>query len=114
MADESDERTAQVGVGAVLYDLRVPERRECCSEGGRCLWHVTDILESVTHGGKEYVLWDGSHTARKYVHEEDLLYDGMFEPAGWQFPVGMKPAYHLTRNCGVHDNHDMMLEANRP
>lgn len=102
-----------VGRGAVLYDTRDADRRECCRQGGRCLWHVTSVYEDVDSGHRLYEVWDGTHTVRKYVNGGDLLYDGMFVPAGWSFPAGLKPTYHLTRNVGVHDNHDLMLEANR-
>jgi hypothetical protein len=102
-----------VGPGAVLYDERPPKRRPCCSEGGRCLWHVTSVYEDIENGDRLYELWDGTHTVREYVHGDDLLYDGMFTPAGWQHPTGRKPTYHLTRKCDVYDTHDLMIEANR-
>jgi hypothetical protein len=102
-----------VEAGAVLYDTRPPELRPCCTEGGRCLWHVTSVYEDVDSGHRLYEVWDGTHTVREYVLGGDLLYDGMFVPAGWSFPIGLKPTYHLTRNVGVHDTHDRMLEANR-
>lgn len=97
--------------GAVLYDTREPHRRPCCSEGGRCLAHVTSVYEDIETGEVLYEVWDGTHTTRQYVLGPDLL--SLYEPAGWQFPTSRKPTYHLTRNVGVHDNHDRMLEANR-
>lgn len=108
-----DRHADAVGHGAVLYDTRPPERRECCSEGGRCLWHVTEVFEETESGDILYHIWDGTATVDKWIREDDLLYDGMFEPAGWRFPVGLKPTYFLTREIGVHDNHDLMLKANR-
>jgi hypothetical protein len=103
-----------VGRGAVLYDTRPPERRPCCSsEGGRCLWHVTNVYEDVDTGYRLYEVWDGTHTVREYVNEGDLLYPGMFVPAGWQCPVGTKPTYLITRRLGVRDTHDRMMEATR-
>lgn len=100
-----------VGRGAVLYDTRDPARRPCCSLGGRCLHHVVGVFEETTTGTVYYRIEDGTHTTREWVHEDDL--PALFEPAGWQFPPGRKPTYHLTRTCDVHDNHDLMLEANR-
>lgn len=101
----------RIGVGAVLYDTREPKQRTCCCEGGRCLWHVTNVYESVVDGDTLYDVCCGTHTSQEYIHGEDLGW--MFDPAGWQWPVGRKPTYHLTRTVGVHDNHDLMLEANR-
>jgi hypothetical protein len=111
-ARERDVRDSSppVGEGAVLYDTRDPDRRPCCSEGGRCLFHVTEVWTD-TDGFVMYEVWDGTHTVREYVHKGDLKW--MFEPAGWSWPVGMKPTYHLTRQCEVYDSHDRMLEANR-
>jgi len=102
-----------VGPGAVLYDERPPKRRPCCSDGGRCLWHVTSVYEDIESGDRLYELWDGTHTTREYVLGDDLLCERMFTPAGWQYPTGLKPTYHLTRNCDVYDTHDLMIEANR-
>lgn len=101
----------EVGVGAVLYDDRPADRRECCSDGGRCLWHVTEVYRPVSGSEPLVELWDGTATCRKYILQSDLL--DLFTPAGWQFPTSLKPTYHLTRNCGVHDTHDLMLEVNR-
>lgn len=114
----SDTRTKHdvvqsIGAGAVLYDNREPSRRSCCSEGGRCLWHVTNVYEDVDTGYRLFEVWDGTHTVREYINGGDLLGRRMFELAGWQYPTGSKPTYHLTRDVGVHDNHDIMLEANR-
>lgn len=100
-----------VGPGAVMYDTRAADRRECCREGGRCLWHVTEVYEPVSGGDRLVELWDGTHTVRTRVLEPDAL--SMFVPAGWCWPTGLKPTYHLSRTVGVHDNHDLMLEANR-
>ncbi|WP_058997809.1 hypothetical protein [Haloarcula sp. CBA1127] len=92
-----------LGVGAVLYNDRpdAPEDR-------RDLWHVTTRL--VDHDGSDhfYVLWDGTHTRRRFVRIEDVLAD--FAPAGWCWPTGRKPLYHLTRNCGVDDPDDLMTD----
>lgn len=105
------DRQPTVGRGAVLYDTRDPERRPCCREGGRCLFHVTGVYREVETGELRYEVWDGTHTVREWVHGDDLL--AIFDPAGWRWPVGEKPTYWLTRACEVHDNHDLMLEANR-
>jgi hypothetical protein len=90
-----------LGVGAVLYNDRpdAPEDR-------RDLWHVTTRL--VDHDGSDhfYVLWDGSHTRRRFVRRDDILAD--YAPAGWCWPPSKKPLYHLTRNCGVDDPADIM------
>jgi hypothetical protein len=106
-----EQAAPQVGKGAVLYDTRDPEQRPCCSMGGRCLAHVTRVYEEIEHGDRLYVVWDGTHTTREHVSEERLL--AAFERAGWRWPVALKPTYHLTRQVGVHDNHDLMLEANQ-
>lgn len=97
------------GLGAVLYDTREPHRRPCCSDGGRCLHHITGVWTD-TDGHRMYEIWDGTHTTREYVLEGDM---SMFDPAGWSFPVGLKPTYHLTRECGVYDSHDLMHPENR-
>ena len=97
-----------VGAGAVLYDTREANRRPCCSEGGRCLAHVTTVYEGRDGRGLLYEVWDGTHTTREYVNGGDLL--AMYEPAGWSLPYGTKPTYHLTRHCGVRDHHDRMQE----
>jgi len=97
-----------VARGAVLYDVRDPNRRSCCSRGGRCLAHVTGVYEETTHGEVYYQVWDGTHTTMEWVHEDDLLYDGMFEPAGWSYDTSRKPTYFLTRELGVEDHHDAM------
>lgn len=107
----TNSHSVNVGVGAVLYDDRAADRRECCRQGGRCLWHVTELYEPVDGSDRLIELWCGTHTSRKYVIEPDLL--DMFVPAGWSWPTGRKPTYHLTRTVKVHDNHDLMLEANR-
>lgn len=120
--EQSGQRTARysdpisdpggwVGRGAVLYDMRPADRRPCCREGGRCLAHVTGVYEETSTGGVYYKIEDGTHTTLEWVHQDDVL--ALFEPAGWSFPAHKKPTYHLTRNVGVHDNHDLMLEANR-
>jgi len=100
-----------VGPGAILYDTRPPDRRPCCSEGGRCIAHITAVYEDVDTGNRLYEVWDGTHTTRERLHEPALL--SAYEAAGWQWPTGRKPTYHLTRNCGVYDHHDLMLEENR-
>ena len=104
----------EVGRGAVLYDLRPPARRRCCRlDHGRHLHHVTAVYEDVDTGGVLYEVWDGTHTTREYILGEDLLYEGMFEPAGWTCPVGMKPTYLLTRRHGVRDDHDRMQRVSK-
>lgn len=107
------DRTESIGSGAVLYDTREPEHRPCCSRGGRCLWHVTNVYEDVDSGYRLFEVWDGTHTAREYVIDGDLLYPGMFELAGWQCPPGVKPTYLLTRQHGVRDHHDRMQKVVR-
>lgn len=100
-----------VGRGAVLYDLRPPERRRCCAQDpARHLHHVTAVYEDVDTGQRLYEVWDGTHTTREYILGDDLLYDGMFEPAGWSCNVGMKPTYLLTREHRVEDHHDLMTD----
>lgn len=101
----------KIGPGAVLYDTRKPQQRKCCSEGGRCLWHVTSVYRVTESDKLLYEVWDGTHTVREWMREEDFAW--AFEPAGWQWPTSRKPTYHLTRDVGVHDNHDLMLEENR-
>ena len=100
-----------VGAGAVLYDTRPANRRPCCSEGGRCLAHVTTVYEDRDGGWLLYEVWDGTHTTREYVNGGDLL--SIYDPAGWSVHPTRKPTYVLTRTNGVYDHHDKMLEANR-
>lgn len=110
--DTNNGATVRVGPGAVLYDTREPERRPCCSEGGRCLFHVTAVYENTERPRERlYEVWCGTHTVRERLLGDDLL--AIFDPAGWSWPAGRKPTYHLTREVGVHDNHDLMLGANR-
>jgi hypothetical protein len=90
-----------VGVGAVLYGLDGDEE-------SRDLWHVTDRFASVDGSTKLVTLWDGTHTSRRYVRAEDLLAD--YTPAGWSWPTGKKPLYHLTRECGADDRADLMTD----
>lgn len=90
-----------VGVGAVLYG---PDG----DEEARDLWHVTDRLTSVDGDRRLVVLWDGTHTSRRYVRAEDLLAE--YTPAGWSWPTGQKPLYHLTRQCGADDRADLMTD----
>ena len=107
MLDRSGEQRPRVGRGAVLYDIRDPERRPCCSRGGRCLAHVTAVYQDTYSGSYLYEIEDGTHTTHQYVHGADLWY--MFEPAGWS--TTQKPTYILTRCHGVEDHHDKMQEA---
>jgi transcriptional regulator with XRE-family HTH domain len=93
-----------VGLGAVLYDTREPHRRPCCSDGGRCLAHVTGVYEETTTGEVYYSVEDGTHTTREWVHQDDLL--AIYDPAGWSV-TGVKPTYLLTRQHGVKDHHDL-------
>ncbi|WP_277540257.1 hypothetical protein [Haloarcula laminariae] len=99
--DVVDRRTHdwELGLGAVLYGPQ-PDSRD--------LWHVTKRL--VDHDGDDhlYVLWDGTHTERRYVDESIVRED--YTPAGWCWPVGEKPLYHLTRECGVDDPADLMTD----
>lgn len=106
----SNDSTAAIGRGAV-HDTREPMHRPCCSRGGRCLGHVTDVYEEIHTGYLLYEVWDGTHTTREYVHNGDLL--SMYDPAGWQCPTGTKPTYLLTRRIGVSDHHDRMQEVTR-
>jgi len=96
-----DRRTHEweLGLGAVLYGPR-HDRRD--------LWHVTKRL--VDHDGSDhfYMVWDGTHTQRRFVREEDIFAD--YTPAGWCWPTGRKPLYHLTRECGVDDPADLMTD----
>lgn len=102
------EPAGMVGHGAVLYDTREPERRPCCSRGGRCLAHVTVVYEDTADGDVLFEVWDGTHTTREYVLDDDLL--ACFAPAGWSVPTHVKPTYVLTREHGVADHHDRMTE----
>jgi hypothetical protein len=95
-----------VAPGAVLY-----EDRPDTPEGERRLHHVVARRIDPDTGDHFLVIEDGTHTTRMHYHAEDVLAD--FAPAGWQWPTGRKPTYHLTRNCGVYDKQDRMLEANR-
>ena len=95
-----------VAPGAVLY-----EDRPDTPDGERRLHHVVARRIDPDTGDHYLVIEDGTHTTRMHYHAEDVLAD--FAPAGWQWPTGRKPTYHLTRNCGVYDKQDRMLEANR-
>lgn len=95
-----------VGRGGVLYDVRPPERRQCCSEGGRCLAHVTGVYQETTTAERYYKVEDGTHTTREWVHADDL--GSLFAPAGWHCHPTKKPTYILTRRHGVEDHHDLM------
>lgn len=97
-----------VGRGAVLYDDRPPERRDCCDDGGRCLHHVTAVYQQLQHKDP-WLLYEvrcGTHTTRQYIHGDDLL--ALFTPAGWRCATHHKPTYRLTRRHGVDDHHDLM------
>jgi len=97
-----------VGRGAVLYDVRIPERRPCCHVGGRCLGHVRGVYEETTTGTVYYRVADGTHTTEQWIHQDDLL--ELYEPAGWSFPSQVKPTYVLTRRHGVEDHHDLIAD----
>jgi len=90
-----------VGRGAVLYedqpDTPADERR---------LHHVTARLVDPDSGDRLLRIWDGTHTTKRYCHADDVLAE--FTPGGWQWPVGRKPTYHLSRECGVDDRADHM------
>jgi len=92
--------------GAVLYDTRGNTSLDPVSD--RALCHVVSVFEEVGTGDRLYNVWDGTHTYQEFVHEDRLLED--FELAGWTFPRGSKPLYHLTRNCGVEDPADLMTD----
>ena len=93
--------------GAVLYDQRPDGHRlDPASERGLC--HVLDVYEHVDNGDRLYHVSDGTHTYYAYLHEDTLT--DCFEPAGWQWPSGRKPLYHLTRVCGVEDAADLMTD----
>jgi hypothetical protein len=92
-----------LGLGAVLYNDR-PDR----PEDRRDLWHVSNRFEAVDSTARLYKLWDGTHTRQRFVYEADILAD--YTPAGWQWPLGRKPLYHLTRNCGADDPADVMTD----
>lgn len=106
-SDPIRERGGAVGRGAVLYDVRDPDRRPCCRQGGRCLAHVTGVYEETTTGEVYFRVEDGTHTTREWVYQDDLL--ALFEPAGWSV-LGYKPTYLLTRENGVEDHHDLMTD----
>lgn len=89
------------GVGAVLY-----EDRPDTPADERRLHHVTRRFVDVETGARYVVIWDGTHDAKQVCRLEDAVSD--FTPAGWQWPVGRKPTYHLTRECGVDDRMDLM------
>jgi hypothetical protein len=93
------------GRGAVVYDERDPDRRDCCRRGGRCLHHVTGVFEEQGSGEVYIRVEDGTHTTRQWVHGDDFW--DLFSPAGWSV-TGTKPTYILTRDHGVDDHHDVM------
>lgn len=93
--------------GAVLYDTRTTRSR-LDPASDRSLCHVVNVFEDVHTGDRLYQLWDGTHTYREYVHEDTLA--ECFQPAGWTWPTGRKPLYHLTRICGVDDEADLMSD----
>ena len=111
-SDPITEPGGWVGPGAVLYDTREPHRRPCCSDGGRCLFHVTGVYEETSSGEVYYSIEDGTHTTREWIHGDDVL--AIFEPAGWSVSTGTKPTYLLTRQHGVADNHDLMADGGKP
>lgn len=90
-----------VGRGAVLY-----EDRPDTPADERRLHHVTPRLIDPDTGDRMLKIWDGTYDEKQYYYAEDVLAD--FSPAGWQWPVGLKPTYHLTRECGVNDSMDCM------
>jgi hypothetical protein len=104
--DGGEEVGRAVKQGAVLYDTRGNTTLDPVSD--RALCHVVSVFEEVGTGDRLYNVWDGTHTYQEFVHEDRLLED--FEPAGWTFPRGSKPLYHLTRNCGVDDPADLMTD----
>jgi hypothetical protein len=96
------------GRGAVVYDERQPDRRYCCSEGGRCLHHVTGVFEEQWTGEVYVRVEDGTHTTLEWIHQDDFW--DLFSPAGWSVSTGQKPTYILTRMHGVEDHHDLMTD----
>lgn len=100
------ESNGLVGPGAVLYDVRKPDRRPCCSKGGRCLAHVVGVYQDTATGEVYFRVMDGTHTTEHWCHQGDLL--ALYESAGWSFPTSVKPTYVLTRHHGVDDHHDLM------
>jgi hypothetical protein len=105
-SDPIGEASAEIGLGAVLYDARPPERRDCCRKGGRCLHHVTGVYRETTTGETLVEVQDGTHTTRSRFHKDDVV--SMFELAGWSIDPTVKPTYILTRVHGVDDHHDRM------
>lgn len=101
----------RVGPGAVLYDIRDPERRPCCREGGRCLAHIVGVYEDTATDEVYFRVQDGTHTTEHWCHQGDLL--ALYEPAGWCVPTRVKPTYALTRSHGVEDHHDVMTDGGR-
>jgi len=102
------EPNALVGPGAVLYDTRDPDRRPCCSRGGRCLAHVVGVYEETSTDEVYFRVQDGTHTTDHWCHQGDLL--ALYEPAGWSVDTAVKPTYALTRRHGVEDHHDLMTD----
>lgn len=107
----TEQDVERLGHGAVLYDIRDPENRPCCSRGGRCLHHVTEVYEETDSEEILYKVWDGTHTTKEWVNHGSVKY--LYEPAGWSCPVWQKPTYVLTRYYGVEDNHDLMTDGGR-
>lgn len=93
--------------GAVLY-----EDRPDTPDDERRLHHVTARRIDPDTDEKFLVIEDGTHTTKMHYRVEDALAD--FTPAGWQWPIGSKPTYHLTRNCGVDDRTDLMTDGGQP
>lgn len=101
MSDDLPLGPWEYGRGAVLY-----EDRPDTPADERRLHHVTQRFIDVETGARHVVIQDGTHTTRGVWRLEDAVAD--FTPAGWQWPVGRKPTYHLTRECGVDDATDLM------
>jgi hypothetical protein len=89
----------EYGLGAVLYDRRCEDGRGLCHILGRHI-NIDDPDD------RAYKIADGTHTAYERVHPADM--DRLFDPAGWQFPIGKKPTYFLTREVGAEDRMDLM------
>ena len=102
MTDDELAEEFEIGRGAVLYN----DRDDAPTE--RDLHHVTRRFYDVDTDRHYYRVSDGTYTLNHVYAAEDLLED--FAPAGWQWPVGRKPTYHLTRECGVDDSADLMTD----
>jgi len=102
------EQNGKIGRGAVLYDIRDPDRRPCCDQGGRCLAHVVGVYQETETDEVCFRVADGTHTTYNWIHQGDLL--ALYEPAGWSIEPPTKPTYVLTRSHGVNDHHCLLTD----